>query len=47
MAGLLQNHIAVVTGRFLYWPRHRAWLFAEGVLVAALDINGETAAKIG
>jgi NAD(P)-dependent dehydrogenase (short-subunit alcohol dehydrogenase family) len=46
MAGLLQNHIAVVTGSGSGIGRAIARGFAgEGARVAMLDINGETAAK--
>ncbi len=46
MAGLLQNHIAVVTGAGSGIGRAIAQGFArEGAAVAALDINGETAEK--
>jgi NAD(P)-dependent dehydrogenase (short-subunit alcohol dehydrogenase family) len=46
MPGLLQNHIAVVTGAASGIGRGIALGFArEGAQVAALDINGEGAAK--
>ena len=46
MPGLLQNHIAVVTGSGSGIGRAIALGYArEGANVAVLDINGETAAK--
>jgi 3-oxoacyl-[acyl-carrier protein] reductase len=46
MAGLLQNHIAVVTGSGSGIGRAIALGYArEGAHVAVLDVNGETAAK--
>jgi NAD(P)-dependent dehydrogenase (short-subunit alcohol dehydrogenase family) len=46
MPGLLQNHIAAVTGSGSGIGRAIALGFArEGATVAVLDINGETAAK--
>jgi NAD(P)-dependent dehydrogenase (short-subunit alcohol dehydrogenase family) len=46
MSGLLQNHIAVVTGAGSGIGHAIAQGFArEGAIVAALDIDGETAAK--
>jgi 3-oxoacyl-[acyl-carrier protein] reductase len=46
MPGLLQNHIAAVTGSGSGIGRAIALGFAkEGAQVAALDLNGETAAK--
>ncbi|HEX3939051.1 MAG TPA: SDR family oxidoreductase [Xanthobacteraceae bacterium] len=46
MAGLLQNHIAVVTGAGSGIGRAIALGYArEGATVAVLDIDGETAAK--
>jgi NAD(P)-dependent dehydrogenase (short-subunit alcohol dehydrogenase family) len=46
MAGLLQNHIAVVTGAGSGIGRAIAQGFArEGATVVALDIDGETAGK--
>jgi len=46
MPGLLQNHIAVVTGAGSGIGRAIALGYArEGAQVVALDINGETAAK--
>ena len=46
MAGLLQNHIAVVTGAGSGIGRAIALGFArEGASVAALDIKGDSAEK--
>ena len=46
MPGLLQNHIAAVTGAGSGIGRAIALGFArEGAAVAALDINGEAATK--